>query len=166
VKLCLRFACTRSPPPRIVAHTDVLAAPPSAGWPMSVTLWLSCLAQLLRRSWEAGSFEVGRMRLNLEDGVVGSSSALVVSGIIDWSTMAQFRAGLSRYVSRPRPDIRVDLTGLLSWSPEAQAALMAAIGTARLHGGRLVVSGLAPIPRWEARGSGLPGMDSTPRTPV
>jgi anti-anti-sigma regulatory factor len=102
------------------------------------------------------------MRLNLEDRVVGSSSALVVSGIIDWSTMAQFRAGLSRYVSQPGQHNRVDLTGLLSWSPEAQAALMRAIGTARLQGGRLVVSGLAPIPRWEAAGSRLPGLESTP----
>jgi anti-anti-sigma regulatory factor len=102
------------------------------------------------------------VRLNLESSVVGSSTALVVTGIIDWSTIAQFRAGLSPYVSRPRPDIRVDLTGLLSWSPDAQAVLVRATGKARLHGGRLVVFGLAPIPRWEARASGLPGLEPAP----
>jgi anti-anti-sigma regulatory factor len=99
------------------------------------------------------------VRLNLESSVVGSSTALVVTGIIDWSTIAQFRAGLSRYVSRPRPDIQVDLTGLLSWSPEAQAVLVRAVGKARQRGGRLVVFGLAPIPEWEAKGSRLPGID-------
>jgi anti-anti-sigma regulatory factor len=98
------------------------------------------------------------VRLNLESSVVGSSTALVVTGIIDWSTIAQFRADLSQYVSRPRPDIRMDLSGLLSWSPEAQALLARAIGKARLQGGRLVVSGLAPIPQWEASGSRLPGI--------
>jgi hypothetical protein len=98
------------------------------------------------------------MRLNLEDSAVGSPPALVVTGIIDWSTIAQFRSGLSRYVSRHGPDLRVDLTGLLSWSPEAQAALAHATRTARIRGGRLETSGLAPIPRWEAGGSGLPGL--------
>ena len=78
------------------------------------------------------------MRLNLESGRAGSSTApLVVTGIIDWSTIAQFRAGLSRLVSGPRPDLLVDFTGLLSWSPEAQRVLAAATGEARLHGGRL-----------------------------
>jgi len=99
------------------------------------------------------------VRLNLESGVVGSSTALAVAGIIDWSTISQFRAGLSQYVSRPRPDIQVDLTGLLSWSPEAQAVLVRATGQARLQGGRLVAFGLTPIPQWEARGSGLPGLE-------
>ena len=98
------------------------------------------------------------MRLNLESGPAGSSTALlVVTGIIDWSTIAQFRAGLSRLVSGPRPDVLVDFTGLLSWSPEAQQMLAAATGEARLHGGRLVMSGLAPIPAWQAGDSGLPG---------
>jgi len=71
------------------------------------------------------------MRLNLESGRAGSSTALlVVTGIIDWSTIAQFRAGLSRLVSGPRPDLLVDFTGLLSWSPEAQQVLAAATGEA------------------------------------
>jgi anti-anti-sigma regulatory factor len=91
------------------------------------------------------------MRLNLESGLVESSAALlVVTGVIDWSTIAQFRAGLSRLVSGLRPDVLVDFTGLVSWSPEAQQVLAAATGEARLHGGRLVMSGLAPIPAWQA----------------
>ena len=37
------------------------------------------------------------MRLNLENSLVGSSGTLlVITGIIDWSTIAQFRAALSR----------------------------------------------------------------------
>jgi hypothetical protein len=42
------------------------------------------------------------MRLNLESGPAGSSTALlVVTGVIDWSTIAQFRVGLSRLVFGP-----------------------------------------------------------------
>jgi anti-anti-sigma regulatory factor len=99
------------------------------------------------------------MRLNLESGPVGSSAVLVVTGVIDWSTIAQFRAGLSRLVSGPRPDVLVDFTGLLSWSPEAQWLLAAATGEARLHGGRLVMSGLAPIPAWQTGDCDLPGLE-------
>ena len=100
------------------------------------------------------------MRLNLESSLVGScTTRLVVTGVIDWSTLAQFRAGLSRLVSCPRPDIVVDLAGLLSWSPEAQQVLAGATGQARLHGGRLAVFGLAPIPAWQAGDSGLPGLE-------
>ena len=100
------------------------------------------------------------MRLNLETGFVGSSETrLVVTGVIDWSTIAQFRAGLSRLVSGPRPDVLVDLAGLLSWSPEAQQVLAAATGEARLHGGRLVMSGLAPIPAWQAGDCDLAGLE-------
>jgi len=96
------------------------------------------------------------MRLNLETGLVGSSTAvLFVTGIIDWSTIAQFRAGLSRLTSGLRPDVLVDFTGLLSWSAEAQQVLAAATGEARLHGGRLVMTGLSPIPTWQA-GDGDP----------
>ena len=99
------------------------------------------------------------MRLNLESDLVGSSAMmLVVTGVIDWSTLAQFRAGLSRLVSGPRPDVVVDFSGLLSWSPEAQRALAAATGEARLHGGHLVMSGLAPIPAWQAGNCDLPGL--------
>lgn len=77
------------------------------------------------------------MRLNLESGLVGSSTTLLVlTGVIDWSTIAQFRAGLSGLVSCPRPDVLVDFAGLLSWSPEAQQVLAAATGEALLHGGR------------------------------
>lgn len=100
------------------------------------------------------------MRLNLESGLAGSPAVLlVVTGVIDWSTIAQFRAGLSRLVSGPRPDVLVDFTGLLSWSPEAQQVLAAATGEARLHGGRLVMSGLTPIPAWQAGDCGLPGLE-------
>jgi anti-anti-sigma regulatory factor len=100
------------------------------------------------------------MRLNLESGPAGSSTALlVVTGVIDWSTIAQFRVGLSRLVFGPRPDVLVDFAGLLSWSPEAQQVLAAATGEARLHGGRLVVSGLAPIPAWQAGDCDLPGLE-------
>ncbi len=100
------------------------------------------------------------MRLNLESNLVGSSTTLlVVTGIIDWSTITQFRARLSRLVSCPRPNILVDFAGLLSWSPEAQEALAGATGEARLHGGRLVMFGLAPIPAWQAGDSGLPGLE-------
>jgi anti-anti-sigma regulatory factor len=100
------------------------------------------------------------MRLNLERSLVESSAVLViVTGVIDWSTIAQFRVGLSRLVSLPRPDVVVDLTGLLSWSPEAQQVLAAATGEARLHGGRLVMSGLPPIPAWQAGDCDLPGLE-------
>ena len=99
------------------------------------------------------------MRLNMESSLVGpSATLLVVTGVIDWSTLAQFRAGLSRLVSCPRPEILVDFAGLLSWSQEAQEVLAAATGEARLHGGRLVMYGLAPIPAWQAGDSGLPGL--------
>jgi anti-anti-sigma regulatory factor len=100
------------------------------------------------------------MRLNLESDLAGSPAVqLVVTGVIDWSTIAQFRAGLSRLVSCPRPNVLVDFTGLLSWSPEAQQVLAAATGEARLHGGRLVMSGLAPIPAWQAGDRDLPGLE-------
>jgi anti-anti-sigma regulatory factor len=100
------------------------------------------------------------MRLNLESGLAGSPAVLlVVTGVIDWSTIAQFRAGLSRLVSGPRPDVLVDFTGLLSWSPEAQQVLATATGEARLHGGRLAMSGLAPIPAWQAGECDLPGLE-------
>lgn len=100
------------------------------------------------------------MRLNVESSVVGSSATLlVVAGIIDWSTIAQFRAALARLASRPRPAIVVDFTGLLSWSAEAQAVLARATGQARLEGGRLVVFGLAPIPAWQADGCDLRDLD-------
>jgi anti-anti-sigma regulatory factor len=99
------------------------------------------------------------MRLNMESDYVESSAVLlVVTGVIDWSTIAQFRVGLSRLVSGPRPDVLVDFSGLLSWSPEAQQLLAAATGEARLHGGRLVMSGLSPIPAWQAGDRGLPGL--------
>ncbi len=100
------------------------------------------------------------MRLNLEGSAVRAPTArLVVSGVIDWSTIVQFRAALSRYLVRPRPDVLVDLTGLLSWSPQAQATLVRAIRDTSLRGGRLRLVGLTSIPRWEARESGLPGLD-------
>jgi anti-anti-sigma regulatory factor len=98
------------------------------------------------------------MRLNLENSLVGSSTMLVVSGVIDWSTIAQFQAGLSRLMSCPRPDILVDFAGLLSWSREAQEVLAGAASEARLHGGRVVSSGLAPIPVWQAGDCDLPGL--------
>src|ERR1700739_928564 len=99
------------------------------------------------------------MRLNLESGLVESSAVLLnVTGVIDWSTIGQFRAGLSRLGSAPRPDVLVDFTGLLSWSPEAQQVLAAATGEARLHGGRLAISGLEPIPAWQAGGGDPPGL--------
>jgi anti-anti-sigma regulatory factor len=100
------------------------------------------------------------MRLNLETSLAGPSTALlVVTGVIDWSTLTQFRAGLSRLVSGPRPDVLVNFTGLLSWSPEAQQVLAAATGEARLHGGQVVMSGLAPIPAWQAGDCDLPGLE-------
>lgn len=100
------------------------------------------------------------MRLNMENDLVGSSTALlVVTGVIDWSTITQFRAGLFRLVSGPRPDVLVDFTGLLSWSPEAQQVLAAATGEARLHGGRLTMSELAPIPAWQAENCDLLGLE-------
>ena len=97
------------------------------------------------------------MRLELESTLLGpSGSHLAVSGIIDWSTIARFRARLSECVSPPRPDVVVDLSGLLSWSREAQVAVREATTEALLRGGRLVVIGLPAIPRWEARDSTLP----------
>jgi hypothetical protein len=37
--------------------------------------------------------------------------------------------------------------------------LALATGQARLHGGRLVAAGLAPIPAWQADGCDLRGLD-------
>src|SRR5258708_32460457 len=100
------------------------------------------------------------MHLNLESSLVGSSATLlVITGIIDWSTIAQFRASLSRLAICPRPNILVDFTGLLSWSTEAQAVLAGATVKARLHGGRLVVFGPAPIPAWQAGEPDVPGLE-------
>ncbi len=100
------------------------------------------------------------MRLNVESSVVGSSTTLlIVAGIIDWSTIAQFQAALARSISRPRSAILLDFTGLLSWSPEAQAVLARATGQVRLHGGQLVVAGLAPIPAWQTDGCDLRDLD-------
>jgi anti-anti-sigma regulatory factor len=100
------------------------------------------------------------MRLNLESSPVGSSATLlVVTGVIDWSTIVQFRVGLFRLVCCPRPNILVDFAGLLSWSPEAQEVLAGATEEARLHGGRLVMSGLAPIPAWQAGDCDLAGLE-------
>jgi len=97
------------------------------------------------------------MRLNLENSLVGSSGTLlVITGIIDWSTIAQFRAALSRVASCQRPNVLVDFTGLLSWSPQAQAVLAGAAREARLHGGRLLSFGLAPVPAWQAGDRELP----------
>jgi anti-anti-sigma regulatory factor len=102
------------------------------------------------------------MRLNLDSSLVGSSaSLLVVAGIIDWTTIAEFRAALSRLLSRSRPDILVDLTGLLSWSAEGQEVVERAAGQALLCGGRLVFFGLAPIPAWEAGGCDLQALERT-----
>jgi anti-anti-sigma regulatory factor len=96
------------------------------------------------------------MRLNVDSSVVGSSTALlVVTGVIDWSTITQFRAILAPHVAGPRSDTLVDLSGLLSWSSPAQAALVGAMTRARLQGGRLAVFGLAAIPAGQARRSGL-----------
>jgi anti-anti-sigma regulatory factor len=103
------------------------------------------------------------VRLNLYSPPVGSGPAvLAVAGIIDWSTIGQFRVALSQYVSHAQPDLLLDLTGLLSWSAEAQLALEHAAVEARLHGGRVVVFGLAPIPKWEATGFGLPDLELAP----
>ena len=63
------------------------------------------------------------MRLNLEyTAVQPRSGRLVVSGIIDWSTIYHFRTALSSSLHHPGPDVLVDLTGLLSWSPQARRA--------------------------------------------
>src|ERR1700681_4687314 len=100
------------------------------------------------------------MRLNLQSGLAGSSPALLdVTGVIDWSTIAQLRDGLSRLVSRPPQHVLLASAGLLSWSREAQQVLAAATGEARLHGGWLVMSGLAPIPAWQAGDCDLPGLE-------
>jgi len=96
------------------------------------------------------------MRLNMEGSAVGpATTMLVVAGVIDWSTIERFRARLSACVARPRPNVLVDLTGVLSWSPEAQAVLASADLRARLKGGRLAAFGLAPVPTWQASGAGL-----------
>ena len=80
-------------------------------------------------------------------------------GYADHMSSDAFQAALARSISYPRPAIMVDFTGLLSWSPEAQAVLAYATGQARLHGGRLAVAGLAPIPAWQADGCDLRDLD-------
>src|SRR6266508_4690977 len=93
------------------------------------------------------------MRLDMDGSVVGpATTMLVVTGIIDWSTIERFRARLAACVARPRPNVLVDLTGVLSWSLEAQAVLAHADLRARLKGGRLAAFGLAPVPTWQASG--------------
>ena len=98
------------------------------------------------------------MRLNLESGYVESSAVLlVVTGVIDWSTIAQFRAGLSRLVSGPRPDALVAATGCCPgrrrrsncWPPlrEKRACTVAGVSDVRVvadprvAGGRLRPAG-------------------------
>jgi anti-anti-sigma regulatory factor len=104
------------------------------------------------------------MRLNLVGSAPHASAArLVVTGVIDWSTIGQFRLGLAEYLLHPRPEVLLDFTGLLSWSPQAQATLAGAIWTVRLRGGRLRIIGLQPIPSWQAKDSGLPGLDRRPQ---
>jgi anti-anti-sigma regulatory factor len=104
------------------------------------------------------------VRLNLQYTTAPPHAGqLAVSGIVDWTTIDSFRAGLSRFRQSLHPDGLVDLTGLLSWSPQAQTALAGAIWAAQLHGGHLTVVGLQPIPAWQARHSGLPGTDPLTR---
>ena len=95
------------------------------------------------------------MRLSIDDEVGESSTpVLVVAGIIDWSTLEQFRAALALRLTGPRPQVVVDFSGMLSWSPQAQHVLARAAMGARLHGGQLEVFGLNRIPRWQAKTSG------------
>lgn len=96
------------------------------------------------------------MRLHMESSTVEPATTLLnVTGIIDWSTLAQFRTILTRHVSHPRPHVVVDLSGLLSWSPEAQAVLVRATRQAQLLSGQLAVVGLALLPSVQAASSGL-----------
>lgn len=103
------------------------------------------------------------MRLNIEQRVVGSTVHVVISGVIDWSTIAQFRDVLRGLVARPCPDVRMDVSGLISWCPEAQVLLVRSASRARLNGGDLVLSELNAVARWEADGSMLPERSASPR---
>lgn len=95
------------------------------------------------------------MRLNIDDEARElPTPALVIVGIIDWSTLEQFRSALSRRLTGPRPRLVVDFSGMLSWSPQAQHVLALAASAARLHGGQLEVTGLTTVPRWQANSSG------------
>lgn len=95
------------------------------------------------------------MRLSIEDEARESSApVLVIAGIIDWSTLEQFRSALSQRLAGPRPNAVVDFSGMLSWSPQAQRVLARAAMGARLQGGHLEVFGLKRIPRWQAKTSG------------
>jgi len=95
------------------------------------------------------------MRLSIEDEVRESSTpVLVIAGIIDWSTLEQFRSALYHRLTGPQPSAVVDFSGMLSWSPQAQHVLATAALGARLHGGHLEVFGLNRIPRWQAKTSG------------
>ena len=98
----------------------------------------------------------GSMRLNIEQHVVESRVHVVITGVIDWSTLDQFREALRDLVSGPHPDIELDVSGLVSWSHEARILLVRAASRARLQGGDLVVSEMKAVPRWEADGSMLP----------
>jgi anti-anti-sigma factor len=95
------------------------------------------------------------MRLKVGTSVAGSSTTVVVTGVIDWSTVGQFRAALAPWVSGPEPDVLVDLSGLLSWSCPGQAVLVSAATQARLRGGRLAAFGLSPVAHEQVHGSGL-----------
>jgi anti-anti-sigma regulatory factor len=96
------------------------------------------------------------VRLHIERSVVGPSIHVAIGGILDWSTLPRFRRELDELVAVPYPSVLLDLSGLISWSSQAQLALVRAMARARLNGGELAVSELNPIPSWEAEGSMVP----------
>jgi anti-anti-sigma regulatory factor len=89
------------------------------------------------------------MRLNIEEKTVGATVVVRITGVVDWSTLAQFRRKLRALVSRPDPHVRLDVRGVIFWSPEARVVLQRYIARARLRGGEIAVSGLSSLPRWE-----------------
>jgi hypothetical protein len=90
------------------------------------------------------------MRLNVEHRATGSAVEVVFTGILDWSTLSQFGRAMDALVCGAQPRIRLDLTGLIPWSPEARVLLRRAVVRARLCGREVTVSELPSIPRWEA----------------
>jgi hypothetical protein len=86
------------------------------------------------------------MSLNVVKGTVGTTAAVRMTGVVDWSTLAQFRRALLALVSGPDLKVRLDVAGVVFSSPEARLFLSRYITRARRRGSDVVVSGFAGAP--------------------
>lgn len=102
------------------------------------------------------------MRLQIEQSNSGSVVQVTVRGVLDWSTVPQFRDVMRTLASSNHRLVRLDMSGLISWSPDAQQVVRRSVARARRRGQDVVVSGLSSITRWEAEGCPLPDPQAPP----